>query len=213
MLKKLELESKNAEEAARKAAEVLGFDEEDIDIDIEIVTEDKKGLFGLAGGRSKVSATAWVKPNAWAQRFLEKILETAGIEGKVQSTLHDEELWLNIDGPEMGLLIGRHGQTLQALQYLVALATNKEARSFVRVVLDVAGYQAQRRKELEGLAQHAAERVVSTGEAVCLKPMSASDRKIIHLCLKDNPQVSTISEGEEPERCVVILPTPAVPPE
>lgn len=204
MLRKVELEAKNAEEAAKKAAKMLGVDAEEIDL--EVVSEDKKGLFGLAGARGKVHATAWVKPEVWAPKFLEDILETAGIEGKVEAKMQDEELMLDIEGPEMGLLIGRHGQTLLALQYLVALATNKGGHSFIRIALDIAGYQEQRRKELENIAQKAAERAVSTGQPVYLKPMTPSDRKMVHVCLKENAGVTTASEGEEPERYVVIAP-------
>jgi len=204
MLRKVEVEAKNTEEAAKKAAEMLGIGADDFDI--EVVSEDKKGLFGLGGTRGKVQATAWVKPELWAPKFLENILESAGIEGKVKAELREDELMLNIEGPEMGLLIGRHGQTLLALQYLVALATNKGGHKFVRICLDIAGYQEQRRKELENIAQKAAERAISSGQPVYLKPMTPSDRKIVHICLRENSQITTASEGEEPERQVVVRP-------
>lgn len=204
MLRKIELEAKNAEEAAKKAAEALGVREDELDI--EIISADRKGLFGLSSSRGKIQAVAWVRPEVWAPLFLKKVLAVAGIEGTVQSELQDEELMLTIDGPELGLLIGRHGQTLLALQYLVALATNKGGRSFVRIVLDIAGYQAQRRQELEKVAQNAADRAIASGEPFYLKPMSPSDRKIVHLYLKDNPQVTTFSEGEEPDRRIVVEP-------
>ena len=121
----------------------------------------------------------------------------------------DEQLVATLAGPDLGLLIGRHGQTIDALQYLAnALAHRRGSER--RVVVDAAGYRDRRETALHAMAQRTAERASATGSAVALEPMTAVERKVVHEFLKDDPEVETASEGSEPNRYVVVLPRRSV---
>jgi spoIIIJ-associated protein len=111
---------------------------------------------------------------------------------------------LNISGSELGLLIGRRGQTLDALQYLVNIIANRHSDSFLRIILDAENFRERRRKTLEQLAMRLASKVIRSGKEMVLEPMSPQERKIIHSRLQDHPEVKTFSKGEEPNRRVVI---------
>ena len=113
----------------------------------------------------------------------------------------------NLDGEDLGLLIGRHGQTIDAIQYLAnAIVYRGQAEDRKAIVVDAAGYRERRKATLDALAVRSAERVVATGQRVQLEPMTAVERKIVHEKLKDDPEVETASEGTEPNRFVVVFP-------
>ena len=121
----------------------------------------------------------------------------------------EETITLSCTGPDLGMLIGRHGQTIDAIQYLANAAMYRgHADDRKEVVVDAAGYRARRRTSLEALAVRSAERCVSQGDAVELEPMTAVERKVVHLRLKEFDGVETTSEGTEPNRFVVIRPLP-----
>jgi spoIIIJ-associated protein len=121
------------------------------------------------------------------------------------------EVVASASGPDAGVLIGRHGQMLDALQLLAnAIAHARIGEDRRRIVIDAAGYRARRTETLETLARRTAERVSATGRPTMLEPMSAVERRIVHEALKDDPEVETASEGAEPYRCVVVLPRVAV---
>jgi spoIIIJ-associated protein len=129
------------------------------------------------------------------------------VTARVDVHENDETLTLTCTGPDLGMLIGRHGQTIDAVQYLVnAIVYRSHAEGRKEVVVDAAGYRARRRASLEALAVRSAQRALQSGEPVELDPMTAVERKVVHLRLKDFPGVETSSEGTEPNRFVVITP-------
>lgn len=140
-----------------------------------------------------------------AQSFLRDLLQGMEIKSEVRTRLSDGVLTVNLDGGnELGLLIGKRGVTLDALQYLTSLVTNKGEAEHIRVVLNIGDYRHRREETLARLARRLAQQVEMRGESVVLEPMSAQERRIIHLTLQDSPRVETYSEGEEPYRKVVI---------
>ncbi len=149
-----------------------------------------------------------------AKEILQALLENMSLEGTVTSRLGTDlvdaddqpPLVLDIEGSDLGLLIGRRGETLQALQFVTRQILNKEMGRWVPVVVDVESYLARRRKTLQQLADRMAERVVSSGRRVALEPMSAHERRIIHMHLRNHDSVYTESTGEGERRKVVILP-------
>jgi spoIIIJ-associated protein len=139
--------------------------------------------------------------------LLERITLALGVQSRVEVTEDEEAVTGSMSGDELGLLIGRHGQTIDAIQYLAnAIAYRHYGDGRKDVVIDAAGYRERRRETLEALAMRSAESVRATGEPVELEPMSSIERRIVHLRLEHEPGVTTQSEGEEPYRYLVVLP-------
>ena len=128
------------------------------------------------------------------------------IETEIQMEFDETEnvLSINLEGPEMGILIGKRGQTLDALQYIISLAVNKKSESYIRVKLDTENYRARRKETLENLAKNIAFKVKRSKRSFALEPMNPYERRIIHATLQNDKYVSTRSEGEEPYRKVII---------
>jgi spoIIIJ-associated protein len=142
-----------------------------------------------------------------ATSAIQSVLEGFGIEANIEEYEGDEgEIILDIVGDDLGLLIGRHGRTLDALQVLVAAITNRRLGYRYPVLVDVEGYRNRRRAKLEEMGQRAAERAIRQRGPVKLRPMSALERRVVHMGLRDDPRVMTASEGEEPFRSVVVSP-------
>lgn len=139
-----------------------------------------------------------------AERFLENVCRLLGVDGEVSAAEVDGATRLRVEGPDMGLLIGRRGQTLDALQYLTGLVANRGAKTPARFVVDVEGYRERREATLRRLARQTAERVKARGHRAVLEPMTPQERRVIHLALAGDPEVFTYSEGEEPYRRVVV---------
>jgi spoIIIJ-associated protein len=138
--------------------------------------------------------------------ILERVVDALGLEARVDVTEDDDEIVARLDGSDLGPLIGRRGQTIDAVQlicYRAALAGGTERK---RVVVDAAGYRDQRRQAVERQADRAAERARASGKEIELEPMSPTERRIVHQHLKDRPGVETFSEGAEPDRFVVVAP-------
>ena len=139
--------------------------------------------------------------------MVDRVLDEIDLDADVQVTETDDEILATIDGPdELGILIGRRGQTLDALQLLCYRAASLGISDRKRVTLDAAGYRERRRALLEEEAEIAADRANRNGEAVRLEPMSASERRMVHEVLKERADVETYSEGDEPERRIVVAP-------
>ncbi|GJM81452.1 DNA-binding protein [Paenibacillus sp. HMSSN-139] len=143
-------------------------------------------------------------PYAEAASFIREVGENMGLDVKVEVAHGKDHTVLNISGHDLGLMIGRRGQTLDALQYLANIIANRYSDSFIRIVLDAENFRERRKKTLEELAVRLAGRVVRTRKEVTLEPMSPQERKVIHSKLQDHPEVKTYSKGEEPNRRVVI---------
>jgi spoIIIJ-associated protein len=144
---------------------------------------------------------------AEARDLIERIVEGIGVDAQLELEEDDETITVSANGPDLGMLIGRHGQTIDAIQYLANAAMYRgHAEDRKEVVVDAAGYRARRRVSLEALAIRSAERAVAQGEPVELEPMTAVERKVVHIRLKEFDGVETTSEGTEPNRFVVIHP-------
>lgn len=141
-----------------------------------------------------------------AKDFLSKVFEAMGVKAEINAAYDDEEKTLNVDiaGDDMGILIGKRGQTLDSLQYLVSLVVNKDSESYIKVKLDTENYRERRKETLENLAKNIASKVRRTGHSVALEPMNPYERRIIHSVLQNHKYVETHSEGEEPYRKVII---------
>ena len=185
----------------------------------QVVTEGERGLLGVGYTPARVVAT--VEPpapgieeavidegeTAVARALLERTLAALGLPGSVRVDEGEDEVTATVTGPDLGVLIGRHGQMIDALQYLAnAIAHRAVGEERRRIVVDAAGYRSRRAATLEGLARRSAEQASATGRPVPLEPMSAVERRIVHEALKDDPEVATASEGADPNRYVVVLP-------
>jgi len=196
----------NVEEAVESALAQLKTTRENADI--QIVDEGKKGLLGLFGARPAVVKVT-VKPDAieTAKEFLQSVLSNMEIVSEIDIVKEDERnVIFNITGEKMGLLIGKRGQTINSLQYLTQLAANRNSKHYITVILNPENYRERRKETLIQLAGRLASKAQQLKKSVSLEPMPNYERKIIHTALSENNKVQTVSEGEEPNRYVVIQP-------
>ena len=175
---------------------------------MEILDEGSKGLLGLFGSKlARVRVTKKVNLKDIAENFLSDLLKAMDISSKITLTEEDKNtLSINLEGEEMGVLIGKRGQTLDAVQYLTSLVVNKYSDHYVRIKMDTEDYRNRRRKTLESLANNLAMKVKKTGKKFTLEPMSSNERRIVHSTLQKYKFIETYSEGEEPFRRVIIVP-------
>jgi spoIIIJ-associated protein len=174
-------------------------------VDINVVDVPSKGIFGLIGSKlAKVEISIKDNTEETAKDFLYNILKSMNVTASIHTELADNVLNVEVEGPDMGILIGRRGETLDAIQYLISLIVNKDKEQYIRVLLDTENYRAKREKTLQRLADRLAKKVVKTNKKVLLEPMNPYERRIIHSFLQNHPKVVTQSEGEEPYRKVVI---------
>jgi spoIIIJ-associated protein len=171
-----------------------------------MVTDDEQPQ-DVAGAEEPTAPEADVAETARA--FVDEVLQTMGIAATVEAAESDGGCRVNVQGPDMGLLIGRQGSTLGALQYLVTLVVSKRVGHHVRLTLDAENYRSRREDTVRESARRWAQRVKETGQECVLDPMSPFDRRLVHTALAEDPDVFTYSEGDEPERCVVISPRSA----
>lgn len=142
-----------------------------------------------------------------ARTFLTDVTREMGLNVNVRVFKNSESVYIDIDGEDSGTIIGKRGQTLDAIQYLTSLVVNKEKENYLRVVIDAEGYREKREKTLEKLANRLADKAKKSGRSVRLEPMNPYERKVIHTALQNRPEVTTRSEGEEPYRRVIIEPS------
>jgi spoIIIJ-associated protein len=202
----VEKTGRTVDEAIAAALRELGVSAEETDI--EIIEEATKGILGIFSGK-QAKVLVRVKEEkmelaAGVTEFLQRVLGEMELETHLEVIDEDGGYRVNISGEGLGLIIGKRGQTLEALQYLTNIVANRYSEKRIRVVLDAEGYRKRREEVLQQLAERLASRVERSGDAIMLEPMSAHERKIIHTALQDNPMVTTRSEGEEPNRKVVI---------
>ena len=207
MKKELTITAKTTELALAEAAEQLGVAVEALSY--EVIEKEKKGFLGLGATPATLHVTYTQNGIEIARDFVERILADMQIEATV--TLVDVEnadKQINIDGKNVGALIGHHGETMDSLQYLVNLAANQktegEKRDFVKITIDIEGYRAKREEALRALARRMADRVIKYKKSVMLEPMNPYERRIIHSEVQNIKGVSTNSIGSENNRKVVI---------
>lgn len=203
-MNKYEAVAKTPEEAIEKALQALDATIDQVDLDI--FEESSKGLLGFLKSKEvRVVATLKEVPTDKGVKFLEDVLKGMNIDATLKSTYNEKELKLDIEGSNMGIVIGRRGQTLDALQYLTSLVVNRNTEDYTRIVLDTENYRDKREKSLVNLANKLAYRAKKYKKNIVLEPMNPYERRIIHASLQNNKHVSTRSEGEEPYRKVVIF--------
>ncbi len=198
--------ARTVEEARKAAVAKLGADENDPNLEIEIVDEGSKGVFGWGNKFARVRAVLRNEAEDAAEEVLNRILSYFELTGNIEKEQNGDVLRLNIIGGDMGLLIGKRGQTLDALQFLISLIYNKKRKDKAKIILDIEGYRQRREQTLKDLAAKSADKVRSEKKNVVLEPMMPNERRIIHLALQSDPDVVTFSQGEEPARHVVIAP-------
>src|SRR5215204_4894920 len=160
------------------------------------------GLTHMAEGEGALAT----EPVERVRAVLERIVDELDVDASVEVSEDAEEIVGRVEGEELGLLIGRRGQTIDAIQLLCYRAAFRGRGDRKRVSVDAAGYRERRRETIEHQAERAAERALETGKEIELEPMSASERKIVHDHLAERSGLETFSEGEEPERCVIVAP-------
>jgi spoIIIJ-associated protein len=189
-------------------------------VQFQVLSEGERGLLGVGYAPARVIAS--VDPEAGAEpepdeedselgaevrEVVDRILGAMHVTAQISLREDEESLVASLGGSELGLVIGKHGQTIDAIQYLVnAIVWRGQTDGRKQVIVDAAGYRARREATLEALAVRSAERAVSSSRAVELEPMTAVERKVVHVRLKEFPGVATRSEGTEPNRFVVIEP-------
>lgn len=227
-LPNVETTGRTVEEAVERALQELGAKRHEVDI--EVLTAGSRGMLGFILEEARVRVTlryplprpaeGAFDPGGVAQEVLEKLLVGMGIPGRItrrsgpadrsgsadQPPSPEGAVYLDIRGRDLGMLIGRRGETLRSLQYLTRLITSQRLKQWVPVVVDIDGYKSRREETLSTLAQRMAEQAVLKGESMPLEPMPPHERRIVHLALRDHPGVTTQSQGEGEARRVVILP-------
>lgn len=199
----VEKKGKNIDEAIRAALDELEADIEDVVV--EVLEEPSKGILGIGKKPAVVRVQLCQKPETLALTKLEALLNGMKIDHEISSVEHKPGLVrINITGKDMGLLIGRKGETLNAVQFLLGLMVNRQSDERIRIVLDVENYRLRREENLKNIAVKLSEKVKRTRKSVVMRPMSSQERRIVHTALQGDPQIVTFSQGEEPNRKVVI---------
>jgi spoIIIJ-associated protein len=205
-MRSIEQSGTTVEDATRQALAALGAAEEEVEVEVlesdgpnarvRVNVKPHEGENGRAEDAGEI-----------ARSVLSQILVAMGLETQVFLKGEEEgSIRLEVAGPDMGVVIGKHGSTINALQYLVGLIAHKRIGERVRVVVDAEDYRSRRERTLQELAQSFARRVKESGEEAVLDALQSYERRIIHTALVDDPDVYTYSEGEEPDRRVVISP-------
>lgn len=219
MNNELRIQAKTVDEALEVALQQLEVSREDVDI--QVLEEPKKGFLGIGAKDALVLFTlkkqlttpsveeqVLSKDEAInnAKSFLSNVLDKMGLHAEIDVVDTEENVLFTINGEQMGLVIGRRGQTLDALQYLTNIVINKRLKDRLRIVLDTEDYRKRRKITLQSLADRLSMKVMRTQQKIVLEPMSPGERKIIHTHLQELEGVTTKSEGKEPHRRVVVYP-------
>ena len=208
MKKEVTITAKTVELAIAEAVRELGAPDE-ASIEYTVIEKEKKGFLGLGSAPAVIRATYGKDGTELAVEFIKKILVDMQIEAEVTvSEREDGDKLLTIEGKDVGVLIGHHGETLDSLQYLANLAANRkeegEKREFTKIAIDIENYRAKREETLRALARRMADKVIKYKKSVMLEPMNPYERRIIHSEVQNIKGVSTNSIGSENNRKVVI---------
>lgn len=203
-MKSIEMTGRNVQEAIQSALKELNVTEDKIEV--KVIDEGSKGLFKLFRVRAaKIEVTLKNDHKEKARSFLSGLLGSMKVVADINIEEQDGVLKINLVGPNMGLIIGYRGETLDSLQYLVSLVVNKNNDDkYIKIKLDTENYRAKREETLKRLAEKLAYKVKKTNKAIKLEPMNPYERRIIHSALQNQSNMVTYSEGEEPYRKVVI---------
>ena len=203
----IEVSAKSVNEAITEACRKLGVTSDRLDY--EVIEEGSNGFLGIGSKPAIIKAAVKIEKLSLednAKKFLNDVFAAMNMTVVVEIKYDEENKEMDVDlsGDDMGVLIGKRGQTLDSLQYLVSLVVNKESEDYIRVKVDTENYRERRKETLENLAKNVAYKVKRTRRPVSLEPMNPYERRIIHSALQNDKYVSTHSEGEEPFRKVVV---------
>jgi len=200
----IEISAKTVSDAITEACQKLGVTSDKLDY--QVVEEGSNGFLGIGSKPAVIKAAVKCSVEDNAKIFLKDVFEAMNMTVVVNVKYDENERTMDIDlsGDEMGILIGKRGQTLDSLQYLVSLVVNKGEDDYIRVKVDTENYRQRRKETLENLAKNISYKVKRTKRAVSLEPMNPYERRIIHSALQNDKYVTTHSEGDEPFRRVVV---------
>ena len=199
-----EFSAKTADEALTNA--LIQMETTSDQIEYEVIEEEKSGILGLFSKPAKIRVRKKEDIQDVVRNFLNKTFEAMKLVVDIDLDYDEEESVINIElkGDEMGMLIGKRGQTLDSLQYLTSLVANKKTEKYVKIKIDTENYRQRRKDTIENLAKNVASKVKKTGRPAFLEPMNPYERRLIHAALQGDKYVDTHSEGEEPHRKVVV---------
>lgn len=201
----VEVTGKTVEEAIEEALKLLGATRDQVEV--EILESGAPGIFGIGAEPAKVRVTLKNSPVVFVKGLLDSIVQSAGWDLTVEEPIVREgEIYINLEGNDAGLIIGKRGDTLNALQLLIQSAVAKRFSQSVRIVLDASKYRERRRAAIIQMALNAADKARTQKRLVRLRNLTASERRIVHMTLQNDPTVFTISEGEGENRVVVVAP-------
>lgn len=192
------------DEAMESALEQLRTSRDQVNV--EIIDEGKKGFLGFGTKPAIVKVSIKKNPVQDVETFIYEVAEQMGAPVQVKTELRQRDIYMELEGEKIAMMIGKRGQTLNSLQYLAQLRVNRESDVFYTVMLDAEGYRSRRKDTLQNLAHRLAEKAIRTNQEVKLEPMPSYERKIIHSALQNNKKVETDSAGNDPRRHVVIRP-------
>lgn len=205
-MKEVEQIGRTVKEATEAALQELGVSQDEVLV--EILEEPAKGLFGILGSKqARVRVKIREDAATAARKILSQILKALRLDSTIEVRREAEGgVRLDVWGDDLGVLIGKRGQTLNALQFLLSVMMHKATGQKANIFVDVEGYRVKRERTLQSLAERIARKVKTEQRSVSLEPMLSHERRIIHLALQNHPYVTTYSQGEEPLRKVVISP-------
>ncbi len=204
-LNQTEKVAKNIDDAILVALEELGATMDQVDV--EILDEGSKGLLGFIGGKNaRVLVKLKQTPETLATNFLNEVFKDMKLDVKYDISFDGNELSINLIGDDMGIIIGKRGETLDSLQYLTSLVVNRVEGSYIKVTLDTENYRMKRQEALKTLALRVADKVAAIGRKHIFEPMNPFERRVLHATLQNSEAVTTYSIGEEPNRKVVVAP-------
>ncbi|HOM02270.1 MAG TPA: RNA-binding cell elongation regulator Jag/EloR [Acetivibrio sp.] len=199
----VEKSAKTVKEAIDLALAELNTTEDQVEV--EVLEEGTKGIFGLIGSKlARVKVTLKETSGDKAKKFLLDVFSKMNVHADVLVEETEDTVFLRIQGDDIGIIIGRRGETLDALQYLTSLVVNKSKEGYKRLVIDIENYRQKREETLIKLANRLADRVIKYKKNITLEPMNPYERRVIHSCLQNHKYVETYSVGEEPNRKVII---------
>ena len=200
----IEVSAKTVDEALTEASITLGIPSSEIEY--EVVEKGSTGFLGLGSKNAVIKARKKFSVEESVKEFLKSVFHAMDMAVEIIVKVNEEEKLIEVDlkGDDMGILIGKRGQTLDSLQYLTNLAVNKHSENYYKVKVDTEDYRKRRKDTLENLAKNIAYKVKRTKRSVELEPMNPFERRVIHSALQNDRYVTTHSEGDEPYRHVVV---------
>ena len=199
-----EFTAKTVEDALKLALDAFQVSEDAIEYDV--LEQPTKGFLGFGSKNARILVTERYNPIKAGEAFLTKIFEEMHLNTRIVIEKTEHHIVYNIEGDQLGILIGRRGDTLDALQFLLNLVINGKGQEKIKAIIDIENYRAKREETLINLSHKLADKAKRTGQKVILEPMNPQERRIIHMTLQDDKRVNTYSEGEEPYRKVIIVP-------